>query len=220
MKVACIKWGLKYGPEYVVRLRNGVKRFLPIPHEFICFTENPVDGIECRPLPTDLPSWWSKVGLFKPGVLEGDILYLDLDVVITDYLLSIVALLYSSPGLWARDDFSYSMKKPKKLDGPMRQLLGGDGCINSSVMLWKNDAARMVWDKFTPEVMNVMHGDQNWISHVLGKERLHFIPEHFVGSYKYGKLNQEAYRPVMCFHGDPKPHALPEHHPLRLMWQQ
>ncbi len=220
MKVVCIKWGNKYPAEYVTRLRDGVARNLPIPYDFICFTENPVDGVECKALPTELPSWWSKLGLFKPGVLEGDILYLDLDVVITDSLLPLVALLYKSPGLWARDDFSYSLLNPRQgLSKEQKNLLGGDGTINSSVMLWRWGVVHDVWNKFTPEVMNVCHGDQNFISQTLGKQRISFIPDEMIGSYKYGQLRGEPIRPIMVFHGSPKPSDLHKSHPLRVTWE-
>ena len=40
IKVVCVKYGTKYGPEYVNKLYNGVKRNLSLPHEFACFTED------------------------------------------------------------------------------------------------------------------------------------------------------------------------------------
>lgn len=206
MRVVCVKWGDKYGPEYVQKLHNMVARHLPIPHEFVCLTERPVEGVACQPLPTDLPSWWSKIGLFKPGVLPGDNLYLDLDVVITDSLLPLVALLYQSPGLHARDDFSYSLRNPRRgLSADTQRLLGGPGTVNSSVMLWKGDACRDVWDRWEPGVMDVMHGDQNFIASVLWPNKISFIPDELVCSYKYQVMRGEPVAPVVVFHGDPKP---------------
>lgn len=219
LTVCCVKWGEKYGPKYVTRLKGMVGRHLPVPHEFICYTESPVDGAECRPLPSDLPSWWSKIGLFKPGLFEGGVLYLDLDVVITDSLMPLVELLDQSGNLWARDDFSYSMKRPRQdLDASAKRFLGGDGCINSSVMLWRGDAMREVWEKWDPAEMEIVHGDQNFISKVL-RDRINFIPEHLVRSYKYAQLRHEPMAPVMVFHGNPKPDELPPMHPLRQMWE-
>ena len=55
--VACMKWGDKYGPEYVNRLYNMVERNTTLPFKFICFTDN-ADGllpeVSVRPLP-DMP---------------------------------------------------------------------------------------------------------------------------------------------------------------------
>ena len=41
--VVCLKWGDKYGPEYVNKLYRMVQRNLTIDHEFVCFTENPAN---------------------------------------------------------------------------------------------------------------------------------------------------------------------------------
>jgi hypothetical protein len=220
LTVACIKWGDKYGPEYVERLARMVARHLKMPYRFVCFTEKSVDGIECLPLPSDLPSWWAKIGLFKPGLLDGDVLYFDLDVVLTDDISMIARLLTLSPGLWVRDDFSYSLINPRQdIDDKFRRYLGGKGTVNSSVMLWRGDVARKVWDDFTPAVMDEVHGDQNWISKTLWPDGIHLIPDGAVCSYKYHVLRGKPIASVVVYHGDPKPADLPAKHPLRLMWE-
>ena len=38
--VICMKWGDKFGPEYVNRLHRMVEKNLTIPHRFVCFTDN------------------------------------------------------------------------------------------------------------------------------------------------------------------------------------
>ena len=66
----CVKWGTKYGPEYVNRLAAGVKRHLSVcPFRFICFTENE-EGlgplVEAKPLMVqDMAGWWNKISLFR-----------------------------------------------------------------------------------------------------------------------------------------------------------
>ena len=90
--VICIKWGDKFGPEYVNRLYKMVEKNLTIPHRFVCFTDKPegIDsGVEIRPLPAlndeGLPEKaWKKLGLFTDQLadLEGQALFLDLDIVI------------------------------------------------------------------------------------------------------------------------------------------
>lgn len=202
LTVICVKWGDKYGPNYVTNLRSMCKRHLP-PHAFMCFTEQPVPGILCPELPSSLTGWWSKIGLFQPGMLVGDILYLDLDVIITQPLHGMVELLEQDrEHLWAPDDFSYSIVNPtKRLSPEFKALLGGEGTINSSVMMWNGDSVAEVWDKFDVSVMDVMHGDQNFISSVLWP-RINIIPSEWVKSYKY---NNKQPGPVTVFHGDPKP---------------
>lgn len=92
--VICMKWGDKFGAEYVNNLYYMVEKNLTIPHRFVCFTDNPEglnEGIEARPLPElnddGLPEKaWKKLGLFteKLADLEGTALFLDLDIVIRE----------------------------------------------------------------------------------------------------------------------------------------
>ena len=93
--VICMKWGTAYSADYVNRLYRGVMRHMARPTRFVCFTEDQVgllEGIEARPLPAiDLPAAglrrgpWRKLGLWQhdPGGISGDVLFLDLDVVVT-----------------------------------------------------------------------------------------------------------------------------------------
>lgn len=92
--VICMKWGTKFGPEYVNRLYKMVQKNLTIEHRFVCFTDNGeglLDGIDVRPLPVmnlqpGLPErGWNKLSVFQKQLadLEGQALFLDLDVVIT-----------------------------------------------------------------------------------------------------------------------------------------
>ncbi len=92
--VICIKWGDKFGPQYVNSLYRMVEKNLTVPHRFVCFTDNKEGldkGIETFGLPalddSGLPEKaWKKLGLFtgKLGDLEGEALFLDLDIVIRD----------------------------------------------------------------------------------------------------------------------------------------
>ena len=59
VNVICMKWGVKYGPEYVNTLRSMLTRHLQRPHRFICYTDDGKGigpGVEIKALPTmDLP---------------------------------------------------------------------------------------------------------------------------------------------------------------------
>ena len=39
--IICMKWGTKYGPEYVNRLASMVRRNTTIPCRFVCMTDDP-----------------------------------------------------------------------------------------------------------------------------------------------------------------------------------
>lgn len=43
LNVVCVKYGTKYGADYVNKLYYGVKKHLSLPHTFTCFTESPTD---------------------------------------------------------------------------------------------------------------------------------------------------------------------------------
>jgi len=215
MRVICVKWGNKYGPEWVHNLKGMVDKHLSIDHDFVCMTDKPIEGIDCVPCEDALPGWWSKVGLFKPGKFEGKNIYFDLDVVISG---SIDWLADYGPELHARDDFSYSLKKPEFLDPKMAEFIGGQGTVNSSVMVWSGDAGRDVWDRFTPDVMDRMHGDQNWISYSLFPDNLKFLPDDKIYSYKYHVQRGVTGAPITVFHGNPKVTELPQDNALRRLW--
>lgn len=103
VNVLCIKWGKKYGPEYVNILRRMVRRHLQRPHRFICLTDDAsgIDAdIETFPIPevgiADFDArvpWtfahgWLKLTSFAPTLYDitGTTLFIDLDVVIVDSL--------------------------------------------------------------------------------------------------------------------------------------
>lgn len=90
--VVCMKWGTRYGPEFVNRLHSMVRRNTTWDIRFVCFTDDKGGihpHIECQAPPKldydpRLGVHWPKLGLFHQtlGDLEGMTLFLDLDVVI------------------------------------------------------------------------------------------------------------------------------------------
>lgn len=74
LTVACVRWGRKYGPEYVQRLASGVRRNLSNrDYKFVCFTDDVgalegMVGVEARPLGErfrEWVGWWHKAFLFS-----------------------------------------------------------------------------------------------------------------------------------------------------------
>lgn len=93
--ILCMKWGSKYGAEYVNRLYSMVSRNLSLPFQMVCLTDDAggiVPEVQCFDIPPlDLPAGspergWNKLSTFEPDLygLKGQALFLDLDVVITD----------------------------------------------------------------------------------------------------------------------------------------
>jgi len=68
LHVVCVKYGTLYGADYVNKLYRGVKAFLTIPHDFICFTDNPT-GLEAEikviEIDNKFGGWWSKANIFN-----------------------------------------------------------------------------------------------------------------------------------------------------------
>jgi hypothetical protein len=219
VRVLCVRWGAKYGDEWVKRLRNMVAKHLAIPHEFVCLTDTPIKGVACEPFTSDLPGWWSKLEMLS-GRFDGDNLYFDLDVVIEASLEKLVRCLDGDRSrLWALDDFSYSIAKPRELSTDAQRMLGGPGTVNSSVMAWHGDAAKRAWTNFDPSVMQVLHGDQNWITQSLWPDKINLIPPGIASSFKYGILRGDSPAPITVFHGIPKMDELPPNHKLRRIWE-
>ena len=219
IRVICVKQGKKYGPEWVHRLRGMVAMHLPLEHQFVCMTDKPIEGVDCVPFTMSLTGWWAKIGLFEPGRFPGINLYLDLDVVITSAISGMVVQNDIPGAVVAPDDFSYSLMTPKvNVPEYTRQLLGGPGTINSSVMIWRDDAGRKVFENFTPQTMKILHGDQNWITQALYPGDLDLMRGEWVCSYKYHVLKEIGPSPIVVFHGDPKVTQLPDHDPLKRQW--
>ena len=89
--------GKKYNHGYVRILRNMVARNLSLEHRFVCMSDQPIDGITTVLPPTDLQGWWAKLGLFCEGFADEHNLYLDLDVIVTGSLDSLVTRYCNEP---------------------------------------------------------------------------------------------------------------------------
>ena len=184
LTVACVKVGNKYGNEYVTNLKAGVERHLTVPHEFVCITDAPIDGIKCIEAPDNLPGWWCKIFLFKPGLFPQGAFYLDLDVVVVGDLTP------------ATQVTEFTLIKDWWLPG-----------FNSSVMRLTGNED--LWDKFDPNARAKYYmGDQHFISEMMPDAET-FPPEWFP-SYKANRCQDGPPNDAMAviFHGEPKPSQL------------
>lgn len=97
-QIICINWGTKYGPRFINRLYAMVERNITPPFAFTCFTDS-TEGVraevDCQPLPKidfvmpkNTKGKWPKARLWSErlGTLQGPVLFLDLDLVITGNL--------------------------------------------------------------------------------------------------------------------------------------
>jgi hypothetical protein len=166
----CVKWGSKYPAEYVNRLYRMIRKQVGGDFVLYCLTDDESDLYEdIKVLPVvdaSLSGWWHKLSLFKEDFygLSGDILYMDLDVVIVGSL----------------DEF-FMYKKGKFLIS--RDLL--TGAYNSSVFRFNLGSQSQIWESFIAgpdDVTRNYKGDQDWITRMVEQEGL--WPEQWVVSFK------------------------------------
>ncbi|MBL8330481.1 MAG: glycosyltransferase [Rubrivivax sp.] len=178
--VLCMKWGTKYGAEYVNRLYGMVERHLSGPFRFVCLTDNSMGvrpDVECMPLPTlDLAPGadrgWPKLTTFKADLhgLRGTALFLDLDVVIVGDITPFFEL----PGQFY---IIKDWKRPWRVTG------------NSSVYRFQIGAHVDVLQHFIQNqalVRKRHRNEQEYLSHALQEQgRLRYWPASWCCSYKY-----------------------------------
>lgn len=188
--VCVLNWNdyLGRGAEYVEKMRSMVERHLRVPHFFEVVTE--------RELPQGRTGWFNKLYLLE--MFDGPVLFLDLDVVITDDISKLVWLGMSMPNrIWARDDWSYPVSNPRN---------GREATINSSVMFWTGRKDMTGAEKLIP----VTHGDQGIITQLFWPDGIALFHPDLIKSYKYDYLQGRGYGPITVFHGEPKPHQVSE----------
>lgn len=217
LTVLCVRYGTKYGVDYVERLRNMVGRHITIPYEFACLTDDPkpISGVRTIYQPSSgyTKLWWQKVHMFDPSLpIQGRILYLDLDVIVCNNLDKLVR--NAGNTFLGIQDFN------RKFHPSWKHL-------NSSVLSWNHGSQRDIWDQFVsnPKQAQRLHGDQDWIW-ACAKDRIKFWPREWIQSYKWEIRSREELNnrtgksgfktianPVIhpdlsiaVFHGDPNPH--------------
>ena len=215
--ILCVKFGNKYGREYLEKLQNMIKRHTSLDYELVCLTDDKhhYSGIRSVYLPPARYSklWWYKVHMFDPEInLAGRVLYFDLDVVIHNNIDKLVQNLGNK---------FYGIRDFNRKFYPKWQTL------NSSVMTWTHGSASDIFLEFTknPQQAMRLHGDQDWI-YKIHKSKINFWPDTWIQSYKWeirsreeliSRLGSRGFKkvrddvkshPDCCvavFHGQPNP---------------
>ena len=193
-----------HAPDDEVRtLKRMVDRHVVIPHEFVCISENKIDGVDTVKPINDMPGWWGKINLFAPTVSRKRNLWLDLDVTITNELCALYMPIMQAQlricKNWAASDL---------------------GSCQSSVMYWEGNSAQIIYDTFDhadatwPPVHTAWSkghpqcGDQEWITVLRDANKIeveYFYPLDVV-SYKYHcQRGVPELSAVQVFHGRPNP---------------
>ncbi len=153
--------------------------------------------------------------MFDPAHIPGNLLYMDLDVVITGNIDWIWGL--SPHHFWAVRDFRHLW----------RPSWAG---LNSSIMYWDTERWKRIWANFqTRNVLDTarqFHGDQDFLNVAVDFKDRRFFDSDAVQSWRWQikdgglDIKTRTYRlpgtgtvldpktRVMIFHGSPKPHEV------------
>jgi len=189
LTVVCVlKSGGDFDQDYVFALRDGVEKYLTIPHKFVCYTDKPIKDIAIRLLSEDLSGWFAKFEVFKE---VGPALYLDLDTVITGEIdLLGKDIEEAGEAFWMLEAFS-----------PVRKWASG-------IMAWTGNWNWLVIH--CKRYAGLYFTDQECIGKALKGSgitpRLIRRSYYHIYSYKHhclGGLPSGA--KIVCFHGKPRP---------------
>jgi hypothetical protein len=208
VKFITLKWGTKYGPEYVNRLYNSIKKTYSGSFEFYCFTDNP-DDLSCKTIDINtLPNHGSKVftavklDLFNGLPFEGPYVLLDLDILILrDLKQYFDEYEFSEPRF-----IKCSWQPPERI---YESYYKGDCYVNSSFVTWTGDQLTWVQSRLEEVKEVVLHKIPSFDKFLFytSRKRLTFHPDSIVYGYSFGTVwpdtEPDLYRPnyfIALFH--------------------
>lgn len=210
VNIICMKWGTKYHAGYVNTLYRMVKRHLKRPFRFVCLTDNNEgfsSGIESFAIPPlNIPDGpergWHKLTTFSSPLydLQGQALFIDLDVVIVDDIDCF---------------FEHDAKFPIIKDWVKKDVTG-----NSSVYRFTVGEHPDILSNFCENhalIRQQVRNEQQYLSHfVADQKQLSYWPQEWCKSFKYHCVHRgiaawfkTPVKPSDCkivvFHGNPNP---------------
>jgi hypothetical protein len=223
ISVVCLKWGAPYPAEYVNVLQRAVRNHLSYRHQFVCITDNcegllpDVKVIPLPEIPLDRNQWvpgmWPKLAIFKEGLFSADeiVLYLDVDVLISDSLDPFVDLVSAEGGLriireWNPEIWHY-------LPEWVRPDRGG----NSSLVCFIAGDQYHLFSRFVadPVIKPEIGNDQLFITEYANCRR--YWPDGWCASFRRscvphwplnlisGSIKKPSRPKIFIFHGVPNP---------------
>lgn len=217
--IICMKWGTRYGADYVNRLASMVRSHLSQPFRFVCFTDDPTGidtatyprgTVELRELPAmeldpSLPErGWRKLTVLGERLsdLAGRALFLDLDLVVLDDLSPFFEL----PGAFR---IIHDWSRPWRVTG------------NSSVFRFELGRHADVLRYFVEhgeEVRRRHRNEQEYLSASMAEKGiLEYWPTEWCRSFKRHCMRRfplgyfltpvlPERTKILIFHGHPRPH--------------
>lgn len=190
MQIACVlKAGPEYRPEHLYRMVDTL-----LAHntwaKVVCLTDYPIQhqGITAVRLKHNWPGWWSKIELFRPGVIDEPTLYLDIDTIVTGSLADVRV-----------DEFT------------MLANVYRPGDYGSGIMGW-TQTPHHIYNRFraSPDAyMGRYRTAERWGDQAFIRDNLGCLPKTFGDEFRsYKAYCQRAVPPgtqIVYFHGKPRP---------------
>ncbi len=177
-----MKWGRRYGFDFVNRLYKSIIKHTKNKTRLVCFTDNKTGinkNVICKPLPqikipeeiSETP--WRKISVWQYPLndLEGDVLFLDLDLVITgnlDKFFSFNKGCYCVIENWTQ----------------IGKGIGNTSCFRFPVKKYSNIFKE--FENHSLEIWKKFHIEQVYLSKVINKQS--FWPQQWCKSFKHSLL--------------------------------
>lgn len=200
---------VNYNFLWVEKLKNSIQRSLSIPYRFVCLSD--VD-VPCERIELDNadPGFWSKMQIFRPGLFNGPVLYIDLDTVICKNIDDIIL---------------------KSMDKKFVMWIEKDKEIHSSALMFWNGDFSYLWDLYKSKPFDYwnnlyssppLYGDQAIISE--NTDHLVFLDycptEWFhIASKRDNSLNLENVKILMFRKSSQKPSTMLDHQLVKNYWK-
>lgn len=200
VNILTLKIGDRYGPEYVNRLYNGIKRNSTIPFNFFCYTEDPTgldDAIVIIPIenPDKLKLQWHKLEFHKTGFANIDLgascLILDIDWIIIDNIDKILNHSLDRGQFGCFERWWSNKRNFCKLNGGFQMYRMGD--TQHLYDIFFSDPEK--WQEYfiqRGEAEGPVNGEQNFID-LHASDNRHWFPMDWFAKYReeeYYKIQQ------------------------------
>jgi hypothetical protein len=197
-----------YDSSWVEKLKNSIQRNITVPYKFLCLSD--VD-VPCERVELELASegWWSKLELFRPGILNGPTLYIDLDTVICKNI----------------DEIIDRCKNEKFV-----MWIEPDTNVHSSAMMYWNGNYSYLWDLYKSKSLDhwksiygrpPLYGDQAIVSeHTIHKTFLDICPKEWfhIASKNDTTTNLSNIKILMFRKSHTKPSTMTNHSLVKNHW--
>ena len=212
IEIVCLKWGDKYGAEYVNRLRRACQRHIDTDrlggYRFWCFTDD-AQGLDPEITVHDLPCsdrleiWWNKLWLFSrdmPMDPGSRIFYIDLDTLITSDITDLLE--DATAQLVVLKDFYHGIAHTA-------------GDMGSGLMAWRHGDYCDIWERFWQDPQRYVQelhplGDQKWIEICTQGRRQYWqqlYPDRVISFKVHCQQGLPERASIVCYHGRP---SIPE----------